>query len=124
MSDRGNRGPIVCHDRMNGKNFAKSAHNVKMPSPLKRKTRSELKLTNKARKKAKTESGSLAVIDALPWRTLSHAGVFGNAYDDGILELEEVDNVQVVYDETPGGRLATFKVRSSQCDLGGCIEWA
>ncbi|KAF9788333.1 ATP-dependent RNA helicase [Thelephora terrestris] len=81
-----------------------------MPSPLKRKVRSELKLRTKARKKPKTESGSLAVVDALPWRTLSHAGVFGNAYDDGILELEEVDNVQVVYDETSGGRVATFKI--------------
>lgn len=81
-----------------------------MASPLKRKIRSGFNHATKSRKKAKTGSGPLAAVDALPWKRLSHPAVFGNA-DDGILELEEVDNVQVVYEETPRGRVATFEVR-------------
>ena len=88
-----------------------TAPNAKMVTSLKRKIRSELKHTTKARKKAKTVSGSSATIETLPWRTLSHTTFFGNTDDDGILELEEVDNVQVVYEEMPEGKLATFKVR-------------
>lgn len=30
--------------------------------------------------------------------------------DDGILELEELDNVQVVYEDTADGRVAKFNV--------------
>jgi len=82
-----------------------------MVSSLKRKSRSEFKHGTKARKRAKTGSGSSATVDALPWKTLSHAGVSGNPGDDGVLELEEVDNVQVIYEETPEGRVATFRVR-------------
>lgn len=93
-----------------------------MVSSLKRKIRSEFKRTTKARKKARTDSRSSATIDALPWKTLSHAGVFGNVDDDGILELEEVDDVQVVYEETPGGRVATFKVRCPRCDSGAHLK--
>ena len=92
-----------------------------MVSPLKRKVRSGLSHATKARKKAKTSSGPLATVDALPWKTLSHAGAFGSG-DDGILELEEVDNVQVVYEETPEGRVATFKVRYPRGDAGASLE--
>lgn len=107
---------------MKGKNFAtESAPDTKMVSSLKRKIRSEFRRTTKARKKAKTDFRSPATIDALPWKTLSHAGILGNADDDGILELEEVDNVQVVYEETPQGRVATFKVRRLQCDSYACF---
>lgn len=81
-----------------------------MVSPLKRKIRSGLNHGTKSHKKAKTGSGPLVAVDALPWKRLSHPGVFGNA-DDTILELEEVDNVQVIYEETPKGRVATFEVR-------------
>ena len=88
-----------------------------MVPSLKRKIRSEFKHATKARKKAKTDFGSLATIDALPWRTLSHTGTD----DDGIFELEEVDNVQVVYEETPEGRVATFRVSCSRCDSGVCL---
>ncbi len=38
------------------------------------------------------------------------AGVGG---DDGILELEEVEDVEVVYEETEKGRVARFNVRVS-----------
>jgi hypothetical protein len=68
--------------------------------PLRAQTRDQ------GSEKSEDQSGSSATIDALPWKTLSHAGAFGNTYDDGILEFEEVDNVQVVYEETPEGRLS------------------
>jgi len=100
-------------------NFAtESAQQAKMVSSLKRKIRSELKHATKARKKAKSISGSSATVNALPWKTLSRAGIFGNADDDGILDLEEVDNVQVVYEETPQGKVTTFKVRHPRCYSG------
>jgi len=106
-------------------NFAtESAPNVKMASSLKRKIHSELKHATKARKKAKTVSRSSATVDALPWKTLSHIGVFGSTDDDGILELEEVDNVQVVYEETPEGRVTTFKVCHPRCDSGAYLKSA
>lgn len=118
MSDRGNPGPIVSHDKMNGENFAEA----EMVSSLKRKIRSELKHATKARKKAKKESRSFATFDSLPWKTLSHAGISGNTYDDGVLELEEVENVQVVYEKVPEGRVVTFKVRSSRRDSSACFK--
>lgn len=123
MSDREKRGSLSGDDRMKGKNFVtESAPDTKMVSSFKRKIRSEFKRATKARKKARTHSGSSATISTLPWKTLSHAGNFGNADDDGILELEEVDNVQVVYEETPEGRIATFKVRCPRCDPGACLQ--
>ena len=85
-----------------------------MASSLKRKIRSGLNRATEAHKKAKIISGPLATVDALPWKTLSHTGGFGST-DDGILELEEVDNVQVVYEETPKGKVATFRVRCPRC---------
>ena len=110
--------PIASHDRMNGKNFVvKSPPHLKMVSSLKRKFRSGLN-SSKTRKRAKTGSGPLATIDALPWKTLSHTGGFENNGDDGILELEQVDNVQVVYQETTEGRVATFRVRCSRYGAG------
>lgn len=93
-----------------------------MVSSLKRKIRSGIKHSTKTRKKAKTDSGSSATIDSLPWKTLSHAGAFGDAGDDGILELEEVENVQVVYEETPEGRVVIFKVRRPRCDSGAYLK--
>ena len=60
------------------------------------------------RKKAKTEHLSL---HDLPWTTLRRPQVAGLDGDDGILELEEVEGVEVVYEETEGGRVARFIVR-------------
>ena len=37
--------------------------------------------------------------------------------DDGILELEEVDNVEVVYEEEDGGKVIKFNVRSRSLQL-------
>lgn len=85
-----------------------------MVSSLKRKVRPALNHPTKARNKAKTISGPFATVDALPWKKLTHTGGLGDA-DNGILELEEVDNVQVVYEETPKGKVATFRVRRPWC---------
>ncbi len=48
--------------------------------------------------------------DALPWKSVSRPAEAGIDFDDGILELEEVDNVEVVYEETEGGKIARFNV--------------
>jgi hypothetical protein len=116
MSDRGKRGPLSATITGEWQELCKSPPEaaLKMVSPLKRKIRFGLNHATKAHKKAKTIYGSLATVDALPWKTLSHTGGFGNA-DDGILELEEVDNVQVVYEETPEGKVATFRVCYPRC---------
>lgn len=49
--------------------------------------------------------------DELPWRTVSRASATGFEGDDGMLDLEEVDDVEVVYEETANGRVAKFRVR-------------
>lgn len=61
-----------------------------------------------ARKRAKT---SHFTADELPWKTVSRPqeAALDNPFD-GILELEEVDDVEVVYEETGAGRVVRFKV--------------
>ena len=61
------------------------------------------------RKKAKVASN----LDDLPWKTLSRPMETGLSGDDGILELEEVEGVEVVYEETEKGRVTKFKVRTT-----------
>lgn len=64
-----------------------------------------------ARKKAKTTHLS---VDQLPWKSVARpreANASGEL--DGMLELEEVSDVEVVYDETEGGKIVRFKVRPS-----------
>jgi len=41
--------------------------------------------------------------------------VAGLDFDEGLLELEEVDGVQVVYEQTANGRVAKFLVRIFPC---------
>ncbi|TFK19581.1 DEAD-domain-containing protein [Coprinopsis marcescibilis] len=71
---------------------------------LKRKLKSA---SSAPRKKFKIESNNL---QDLPWKSVTRPveTVFGG--DEGILELEEVDDVEVVYEETDAGRVARFKV--------------
>jgi ATP-dependent RNA helicase DDX24/MAK5 len=74
--------------------------------PPKRKAQNSSKST---RKRAKLQA--TAAVDRLPWKSVSHHRTAGELDDDdGILELEEVDNVQVVYQETTEGRVAKFNV--------------
>ncbi|KAJ7634913.1 ATP-dependent RNA helicase [Roridomyces roridus] len=60
-----------------------------------------------ARKRVKTRHKTA---DALPWKAVSRPMEAGMDGDDGILELEEVDDVEVVYEETGAGRVLTFNV--------------
>ncbi|KAL0960116.1 hypothetical protein HGRIS_011758 [Hohenbuehelia grisea] len=77
----------------------------KLGRPLrKRKSRHNL---SGPRKKSKTEHSSL---DSLPWHQVVRPKEAGLGDDDGILELEEVEGVEIVYEETDGGRVAKFNV--------------
>jgi ATP-dependent RNA helicase DDX24/MAK5 len=66
----------------------------------------------RARKKTRVARASAPVeLGALPWRQVARRTDVVDDADDGILELEEVEDVEVVYEDTPGGRVATFRVR-------------
>lgn len=62
-----------------------------------------------AAKKIKVQYGSL---DGLPWKSVARPVDTGLDGDDGILELEEVDDVEIVYEEKDGGKVVKFNVRS------------
>jgi ATP-dependent RNA helicase DDX24/MAK5 len=72
---------------------------------LKRKTKTTA--GGAARKRTKT----LRSVGDLPWKTIAHARDTTGEGDNGILELEEVENVEVVYENTDSGRMAVFRVR-------------
>lgn len=83
-----------------------------MPSPhhlvkplAKRKNEEK---TLSSRKKAKIQPH--LSLRELPWKTIKRPQVAGLNGDDGILELEEVEGVEVVYEETESGRVARFNV--------------
>jgi len=61
-----------------------------------------------SRKKSKTHHRNA---DELPWKTVKRPAETGINGDDGILELEEVEGVEVVYETTEGGRVVKFNVR-------------
>ncbi|KAF8553319.1 P-loop containing nucleoside triphosphate hydrolase protein [Imleria badia] len=63
--------------------------------------------SSSATKKIKVQHGSL---DSLPWKSVARPVDTGLDGDDGILELEEVDNVEVVYEEKDGGKVIKFHV--------------
>lgn len=69
------------------------------------------------RKKAKTEVLSL---NDLPWKLVKSRQEAGLLNDlDGMMELEEVNDVEVVYQEGVSGRVAKFKVRPTCRDVHG-----
>ncbi|KAJ6470650.1 ATP-dependent RNA helicase [Mycena vitilis] len=67
-----------------------------------------------ARKRSKTRHKTA---DALPWKVVARPAEAGMGGDDGILELEEVDDVEVLYEETEGGRLVIFNVAEPSADV-------
>ncbi|PPQ66809.1 hypothetical protein CVT26_009656 [Gymnopilus dilepis] len=78
---------------------------VSRKAGLKRKLSNRLKTSS--RKKFKVQERSA---DDLPWKTVripTEAGLQGG---EGILELEEVEDVEVIYEATEGGRVAKFHV--------------
>ncbi|KAE9408744.1 DEAD-domain-containing protein [Gymnopus androsaceus JB14] len=48
--------------------------------------------------------------DSLPWKIVSRPIESGLDGDEGILELEEVEGVEIIYEETEQGRVAKFNV--------------
>lgn len=78
-------------------------HRSKTPV-AKRKTEEK---TSASRKKLKIQHLSL---HDLPWKTLPRPQVAGLDGDDGIMEIEEVEGVEVMYEEMEGGRVARFNV--------------
>ena len=76
---------------------------------LKRKLTSKLS----SRKRAKLLStGDLQTValEKLPWSTVARPKESGFEFDDGITLLEEVEGVDVVYEETPNGKVVVFNV--------------
>ncbi|KAG2117225.1 ATP-dependent RNA helicase [Suillus discolor] len=74
------------------------------PSFVKRKANAGPSVS---RKRLKMQPTSL---DGLPWKAVRRPSETGLDGDDGILELEEVENVEVVYEDTEGGRVMKFNV--------------
>ncbi|CCM03263.1 uncharacterized protein FIBRA_05390 [Fibroporia radiculosa] len=83
---------------------------------MKRKSRSSKLLS---RKKAKT---SHLAADDLPWKAVSRPreADLGTAFD-GFIELEEVEDVEVVYEETDAGKVIKFKVLDDSSSPLGVI---
>ena len=59
------------------------------------------------RKRAKVQHRSA---DELPWKSVSRPFEAGIGFDDGILDFEEVEGVEVIYETTDGGRVVKFNV--------------
>ncbi|KAG1776796.1 ATP-dependent RNA helicase [Suillus placidus] len=74
------------------------------PAFMKRKAKAG---PSASRKRLKMQPTSL---DGLPWKAVHRPSETGLDGDDGILELEEVENVEVVYENTEGGRVIKFNV--------------
>jgi ATP-dependent RNA helicase DDX24/MAK5 len=75
----------------------------------KKASKRRLQEKGSSRKKAKVRHHTA---DDLPWKAVTRPQEAGLDGDDGILELEEVDGVEVVYEDTEGGRVARFNVFS------------
>ena len=71
----------------------------------KRKSNATKQLPRKKRRK------DVESIDDLRWKAVSRSTAAGFEADDGILMLEEVEGVEVVYEDTTAGKIAKFKVR-------------
>lgn len=76
------------------------------PTSLKRKGTAKASLL---KKKAKIQHCSSA--NDLPWKSVSRPLEAGIGFDDGILDFEEVEGVEVIYENTDGGRVIKFNVR-------------
>ena len=68
----------------------------------------------KVRKTTKHTSSLVAVIaDDLPWKTVptqGDVGGFGDGAEGGMLALEEVEGVEVVYGDGDAGKIVGFRV--------------
>ncbi|KAH8107536.1 DEAD-domain-containing protein [Phellopilus nigrolimitatus] len=73
---------------------------------MKRKQFAGAKLTSRKKQRKDVDS-----VEDLPWKLVSRQNASGFEGDDGILELEEVEGVEIEYEETGNGKVARFKVR-------------
>ncbi|KLO11285.1 DEAD-domain-containing protein [Schizopora paradoxa] len=80
-------------------------------SKAKRKSASTSQSSSRKKQKRVVDS-----ISELPWKSVSRPANSGFEGDEGILELEEVDDVEIVYEETENGRVMKFKVSESTLD--------
>lgn len=87
------------------------AHSGSLATP-KRKLSSKKQLASRKRAKVQVVSA-----EQLPWKTISRSADTIIDEDDGILELEEVEDVEVVYEETSAGKVAKFNVRRLRIHL-------
>jgi len=79
-----------------------------MPIPEHRQTtgiKRKIKNSTSSRKKLKVQHFSL---EGLPWKSVSRPAETGLGGDD---DLEEVGDVEVVYEQTDAGRVVKFNVR-------------
>lgn len=84
----------------------REAHNMAKKRSLKRKLLSNsIQRDAKRRKLYKDAPG----IDGLNWKVVQRPSAAGIDEAGGMLMLEEVDNVEVYYEETPKGRVAKFR---------------
>ncbi|KAG6335504.1 hypothetical protein ID866_3576 [Astraeus odoratus] len=77
-----------------------------MPTKATSKSGLKRRATPKLDSSRKRIKSSCSSVDGLPWKTVT--GPLDG--DDGILELEEVDDVEVVYEDTEQGRVFKFNV--------------
>ncbi|KAJ4473034.1 ATP-dependent RNA helicase [Lentinula aciculospora] len=72
---------------------------------MKNLSRKRSALASSSRKKLKLTHDNA---DSLPWKIVSRPVESGLDGDDGVLELEEVEGVEIIYEETEQGKVARF----------------
>ncbi|KZT25757.1 DEAD-domain-containing protein [Neolentinus lepideus HHB14362 ss-1] len=80
-------------------------------------TKRKLKQSGRSGKKPKlAHSNANSNANSLPWKTVSRSKEAWLGAEDGILELEEVEGVEVVYEETEAGRVVKFNIAQNHED--------
>lgn len=101
----------LCHNRQSPEVQGQQKTCFTMPLGTTKKIGLKRKGTTKPvlpRKRAKILHRSA---DDLPWKSVSRPFEAGIGFDDGILDFEEVEGVEVVYETTDGGRVVKFNVK-------------
>lgn len=97
-----------CHKMKPGRDDRELNKIVKKRS-LKRKLLSNATQPNRKRQKVRKEDHG---IDELDWKVVERPSTAGIDEAGGMLLLEEVDDVEVYYEDTPKGRVAKFRQAS------------
>ncbi|ESK91975.1 atp-dependent rna helicase mak5 [Moniliophthora roreri MCA 2997] len=85
-----------------------------MPNINLSKKRKQASGSSQIKKKAKVRHENTS---SLPWKAVSRPLESGIDGDDGILELEEVEGVEVFYEKGEGGRVARFNLIQGEDDV-------